>query len=301
MEEKFSLLRNFQNLLYEENIDYHKIIEFEPILISKLGRDIIAKEIEICFFLRYLEMNNSQILYELMTKYKEDIGNFGCFIDSISQSVIFSTNLENNTSSSQLLIFEPNRSDPSYQKNMELINSGTNIHIKCIDPLANTLIHDDLDSLKVLSTKENFDFNTLIKYKDYRFDCTKISAISFSVLFGAMKCFKYLLLNGSNPDIPTDYVPFMRPCIWDTLSFAAFKGNIEAIQIFEQIGKIINCFTLSAAAMGHKNEVLEWLLSTHQFLPKDINYALSMAAKYNNFEAVDICLQKGAEIDNELI
>ncbi len=75
----------------------------------------------------------------------------------------------------------------------------TKIIIREKSQLEKAIEEDDVETLRLLSNQTNFDLNQRIKKEDKLYEYTEIPIILFSIQKHAMKCFKFLLLNGANP------------------------------------------------------------------------------------------------------
>jgi len=88
----------------------------------------------------------------------------------------------------------------------------TKIEIRKKTRIEIVIEEDDVESLRLLSNQPNFDFNQRIKKENQLYKYKEIPIILFCIQKHAMKCFKFLLINGANPletitDIPS-------PCLW---------------------------------------------------------------------------------------
>ena len=84
--------------------------------------------------------------------------------------------------------------------------------------------------------------NDIIERREY------LNRIGVAALFGSVKCFKYLMMNGDEINE-------------DTCKFAVAGGNMEIIHLCEQKGLVFEgCLQISS--MYHRFEIFEWL-NTH--------------------------------------
>ena len=75
----------------------------------------------------------------------------------------------------------------------------TKIIIRKKSQLEKAIEEDDVETLRLLSNQTNFDLNQRIKKEDKLYEYTEIPIILFSIEKHAMKCFKFLLINGADP------------------------------------------------------------------------------------------------------
>ena len=117
--------------------------------------------------------------------------------------------------------------------------------------------HPDEGKEEIFYIRNFFPFNEqFTKYKANR--------IEVAALFGSIKCFKYLMMNGDEINE-------------DTCKFAVAGGNIEIIHLCEQKGlQFEDCLFIST--LYHRFEIFEWL-NTH-FEYEEIN--LSKFIKHYN-------------------
>ena len=121
------------------------------------------------------------------------------------------------------------------------------------------LFEDDVDTLQRLLAFEN-DATKIYSIRDFFpvlytvFQKIKVRRVDVAALFGSVKCFKYLMLNGDEID-------------GGICKFAISGGNNEIVHLCEQHGlQFVDC--LSFSVQYHRFELYEWL-NTH-FEYKDI-------------------------------
>ena len=124
--------------------------------------------------------------------------------------------------------------DPFYYafiKNYEGLSKNDWAHhkrlfVEGINPskIVNLIQRDDVEELQEIPSQNNFNFNQTIETSLYeRFSFVSeinVSLIDYSAFFGSIKCFKFLLLNGSD--------------LKNSGKFAVASGNIEIINLCEQ-------------------------------------------------------------------
>ena len=89
--------------------------------------------------------------------------------------------------------------------------------------IAKVIRSDDIKILQEISSQNNFDFNQTIEPSLYeRFSYineNNVSLIDYAAFFGSTKCFKFLMLNGSD--------------LKNTAKFVVASGNEEIIKLCE--------------------------------------------------------------------
>ena len=120
------------------------------------------------------------------------------------------------------------------------------------------LLNDDIKGLQNYLTQQiDFDFQIkLPKYGQYVIKTVlhkykEPTYFDYSILFGALKCFKFILKNDDvNISICHNF-------------YAVASGNFEIIHILEQINNNYdqNCF--SACITFHHNEIFQWLVRNY--------------------------------------
>ena len=134
--------------------------------------------------------------------------------------------------------------------------------------------NDNLEQLRTLiASKDNFDFNGHIKKDNLLYLYSSIPLLSYCIEKKAIKCFKYLLLNGADPLQKTHvsivhYSAFLGCCevsedefdeIWDAFGFAGAIGNIQYIKTLQDhVGHFTNDLVMGCCQF-HKNDVLSWI------------------------------------------
>ena len=104
--------------------------------------------------------------------------------------------------------------------------------------------NDDIESLKILSNSNNFDFNQKIEKNNELYHYSRIPILLYCIEKNATKCFKFALINGADPSIKSEKLKRRREKwrgkeykeVWDAYGFAGAKGNIQIIRILEEKG-----------------------------------------------------------------
>lgn len=151
----------------------------------------------------------------------------------------------------------PNISKNNWELHKNLSFSGRNEH-----PIAIAIRKDDVDSLQKFISDPSFKPNSMIKpsiyerfslmnvFKKERKDDPEngIKFIDFAAFFGALKCFKYLLLNGFE---------FSEM----SFNYAICGGISEIIHICEE-KKCQSKGSVFYAIQFHRHDILNWLIDT---------------------------------------
>jgi hypothetical protein len=165
--------------------------------------------------------------------------------------------------------------------------------------------HDDVDGLQnVITLDPKWDMNATVWASV--FEVTDVAdrgptMLQFAAFHGAIRCVKYLLLNGSNPVF----------CVHEdrntTASFAVSGGNPEIIRLLqEKIPTLTFEECTIDAIINFRQEVLEWLTENGLDILESAKNArrscgvgrkeaIHEAARCGNLEAVLFCLQQGID------
>ena len=183
------------------------------------------------------------------------------------------------------------------------------IEIRKKEEIEEIINNDDLEKLRLLDSKSNFNFNSHIKKENLLYLYSSIPLLSYCIEKKAIKCFKYLLINGADP-LQKTHVPIVHynaqyaNCevnedefdeIWDAFGFAVAIGDIQYIKILQnQVGHFTNDLVMGCCQF-HKNDTLSWILNEN---PSIIKYGLNHAVKYENIKAINLMLENpDLEID----
>ena len=149
--------------------------------------------------------------------------------------------------------------------------------------LRSAIINDDVEALIQMESNPFFLKNMMIQPTD--FDCASFGPfkpIEYAALYGAVKCFKYILLN----EYADDSQILRKPAV------AIQGGNLEIIKILMEKGYTFNdvkSFSISISAK--RNDIFEWLLDMYPSVLKDSFNAfhlISRAMISYNFDAFKI-------------
>ena len=153
------------------------------------------------------------------------------------------------------------------------------------DKISQILRNDDIKSLQELSTKEDFNFNHIINPCIFE-RCVilnhKPKIIQAAAFFSSTNCFKFLLLNGADPDV-------LDNDRMTTFQYAIAGGNPEIIRLLEQNNCLLSG-ALQISALYHQYSIFQWLITSHAEDCKiDLEYCsfgtvLSQSIFSNNLE-----------------
>lgn len=168
-----------------------------------------------------------------------------------------------------------------FENHKKIVQIGKNMN-----EIALAIRNDNLDELQksLFNQDFNFNFNGKISnciYERCSFVNNEISYIEYAAFFGAVKCFKYLLLNGANLS-------------QNIAKFAVGGGNNEIIRICEQK----NCDfkdTVQVAIKYHHWEIFKWLISTERIEFDKINEYINCCIYFNNYKSLMTLMRNGVD------
>lgn len=137
--------------------------------------------------------------------------------------------------------------------------------------------NDDVDQLqKILSHLKCGNNSNNIKVGTLTFEVAEFlnntRLINYAAFFGSVKCFKYLLMNGS--EIQSQ-----------TVEFAIYGQNTEIIRIIEQNHRI-NSESIVTSVITNKNNIFDWLLDNGKTLDSKLcTTCTKQSVRYCNFHA----------------
>ena len=153
-----------------------------------------------------------------------------------------------------------------------------------------------------------------------------IPLIIYSIIYKAIRCFKYLLINGienpksfmcdKNPQIINNLIlidhfsglkkyDYQK---WDCMAVAIYYGEIEIITILEEKGieKGYNPAHLEAAILSFRNSIAKSIINKIQsennfplIVDNVLNKGLFASVKNNNIQGGELLLNHGANINAE--
>lgn len=169
---------------------------------------------------------------------------------------------------------------------------------KCSE-LAFAIKNDDLDKLVFLSGEPKFDINKdIIIPADTFFVTHWMKPVMYAARCGAIKCFKWMLLNNVKLDVATwnrednSRLPVMFN-LFDC-ACACSNNNFEILHLLLQYDLKPHKYTMYIASLFHKNDILEWLFNhccSHMSDAAIWNTFKVSTFKYENFEAIRTLLK----------
>ena len=179
------------------------------------------------------------------------------------------------------------------EDNVELLQKETEeVHLKQII---------EKDNLELLQHEFENNKNIILKDSFFEEDEMQIPILHYCVMKKAMKCFKFLILNGADPS-QTLSDETENNYEWDCISIAVCFGEWEMMKILEERGidKLNNPNVWEAAALTHRNKFLKLLISNNDQINNFedcLNQGLLGATKGNNLKGVILLISKGADIN----
>ena len=156
--------------------------------------------------------------------------------------------------------------------------------------IAKVIRNDEVERLQEMSSQANFDFNQIIPPSLYE-RCSfvnneNVSLIDYSAFFGSIKCFQFLLLNGSKLE--------------NTFQYAVAGGNHEIIHLceqnhlsFEGIYEVLIEF--------HRNEIFRYFYEDKIIEKKDLTQLGEQCIHFSNYELLEYLEQEGMKIDKSAV
>ena len=163
-----------------------------------------------------------------------------------------------------------------------------------LSPLVRVIWEDDIDSLLNASTAPDFCIDSGVRWSTFQWrllflDCR--TWIQIAALCGAVKCFKYLLMNGAS----LETIGFHGSSI---CNIAVAGGNSEILRLLEEKGLAFDD-AIHTAAQCHRNSIFNWFLDTGKYSLVDTTGAcpvINAAIKSNNFHVFLLCLEQHIDI-----
>ena len=156
------------------------------------------------------------------------------------------------------------------------------------------------DELELLQQEFEKDKNIILKDSFFEEDEVTIPIVHYCVMKKAMKCFKFLILNGADPSQKLSHE--WNEYEWDCISIAVCFGEWEMMKILEErgINKLKNPNVWEATALTHRNKFLKLLISNKDQITnfkECLNKGLLGATKGNNLKGIILLISKGADIN----
>ena len=161
---------------------------------------------------------------------------------------------------------------------------------------------DDIESFKIISNSNNFNFNQTITKNNELYHYFQIPILLYCIEKNAIKCFKFALINGADPTLKSNPITIKYGKInyeqtWDAYGFAGATGNIQIIRLLEDKGFEPNECLMEGCSQFHQEAILNWI-------QKEQSHLLSTSIKniifYENFEALNLFTFKDNKIDISL-
>ena len=153
---------------------------------------------------------------------------------------------------------------------------------------AGIIRNDDCDKLQKYFAENGLPINTRISQSIYE-RCTLLnnspSSIQYAAYFGALKCFKYLLLSNALENETTD----------DLSKYAVAGGNLEIIRLCDEY-KISFNGTIEIAIEYNQFAVFEWIMRVKPKVCKDIHQMLIKCIQKSNMKIFRYLLEIGVGI-----
>ena len=132
------------------------------------------------------------------------------------------------------------------------------------------LFNDDISGLQEYVSKvPNIDFNEPITLQWIPYETllnTDFNLFEYSILFGSLKCFKFILLQ--------DELQITNACN----ALAVASGNSEIIHILEQKNPKFDQNCCDYAMLFHQNNIFEWIIRNYapdlDFLQESLQYSI---------------------------
>ena len=135
-------------------------------------------------------------------------------------------------------------------------------------------------------------FNQKIKlslYEKYSFiNKDDISLIDYEAFFGSIKCFKFLMLNGSDLN--------------NSAKYAVAGGNFEIVKLSEQNHSLFE-ESYEIAVRFHRNEIFHYIYDNKMEVLEDVKLSklVNICVSSSNYELISILEGKGMKIKEIII
>lgn len=143
------------------------------------------------------------------------------------------------------------------------------------NPIVIALISDDVESLQEIASQPTFCYNMILDdsiFETYEILQKRCSIIMFAAGVGAVKCFKFLMMNGSSLEHNTNSNPFMA---------AVFSENYEMIHICQNNAALIQDVYLMTIKYMHP-DIAEWLSTIfHNMYLEQILFSKLWCARFS--------------------
>lgn len=158
------------------------------------------------------------------------------------------------------------------------------------------LQQDKIESLREMAANPNFDINQRINpslFDPYFMAADKPTILEYAAFHSAIKCFRYLLLNGADTELKDSIDRAV-------VHYAIDGGSIEIVRICEQ-ERLNFDGALEESVKMYQFDIFEWLQGTkYQVLPmNNLTYGSIPvnAARTNNIRMILFSLENGLDIN----
>ena len=157
------------------------------------------------------------------------------------------------------------------------------------------------DDLGLLQQEFENDKNIILHDSFFEVEKVNIPIIHYCIMKKAMKCFKFLILNGSDSSQTLSH-KLNHEYEWDCISIAVCFGEWEMMKILEErgINKLNNPNVWEAAALTHRNKLLKQLISNKDQInnfEECLIKGMEGTIKGNNLKGFILLISKGANIN----
>ena len=164
------------------------------------------------------------------------------------------------------------------------------------------------DHLELFQKETENNMNIILKDSFFEIENMKIPILHYCIIKKAIKCFKFLILNGADPFQTLSYEDVFGEegdkYKWDCMTIAICFGEWEIMKILEErgINKLNNPNVWKAAALTHRNNLLKLFISNKDHIEDFLfniclQKGLEGSIKGNNIKEVIIFISKGTNIN----
>ena len=189
---------------------------------------------------------------------------------------------------------ENNEEKEETEKDDEVVKEGTKqeMHFKQII---------EKDELEFLQQEFENDKNIILHDSFFEIEKVNIPILYYCIMKKAMKCFKFLILNGANPSQTLSH-EWKQEYEWDCISIAVCFGEWEMMKILEERGidKLNNPNVWESATLTHRNKFLKLLISKQDEISnfeECLIEGMKGAIKGNNLKGSIMLILNGVDIN----
>ena len=185
------------------------------------------------------------------------------------------------------------------------------------------IIKEDKEKeLDELIQKEGITKFAVIKEPFREVSIMKIPLLQYCIMKNAIKCFKFLLINGycdpnkTMKDHETHYIYTLgsrkriRRYKWNSLATAQYFGNKEIVRILESrvnnneiMRNIKSLSYIEASVFSYQNSIIEQIIEdmeqnqNQEYYKKILNQGIITCSKNNNIHGAKLVIKKGCNIE----